>query len=92
MGRVKVYRSITEVLECAIKKEKDVHDYFCRCAEEVGDQKVKEYLLKIVQDEQDHLNRLKEHLSEVQAQIEIDQAIMESYEHWEDQASCYPTA
>ncbi|MBL7960725.1 hypothetical protein JNL27_10860 [bacterium] len=92
MGRVKVYRSITEVLECAIKKEKDVHDYFCRCAEEVGDQKVKDYLLKIVQDEQDHLNRLKEHLSEVQAQIEIDQAIMESYEHWEDQASCYPTA
>jgi rubrerythrin len=92
MTRVKVFRSITEVLECAIKKEKDVKDYFTRCAEEVGDQKVKDYLLRIAQDEQDHLDRLKEHLSEVQAQLEIDQAIMESYEHWEDQASCYPTA
>lgn len=90
MARVKVYRSITEVLECAIKKEKDVHDYFCRCAEEVGDTKVKEYLLKIAQDEEDHVNRLRDHLAEVKAQIEVDQAIMESYEHWEDQASCYP--
>jgi rubrerythrin len=92
MARTKVYRSITEVLGCAIKKEKEVYDYFCRCAEEVGDTKVKEYLLKIAQDEQDHLNRLKDHLDEIKAQIEVDQAIMESYEHWEDQASCYPMA
>jgi rubrerythrin len=92
MARVKVFRSITEVLECAIKKEKDVHDYFCRCADEVGDPKVKDYLLKIALDEKDHLNRLQDHLSEVNAQIEVDQAIMESYEHWEDQASCFPTA
>lgn len=92
MGRIKVYRSITEVLECAIKKEKDMHDYFSRCAEEVGEPKVKEYLLKIAQDEEDHLERLKEHLTDVKAQIEVDQAIMESYEHWEDQASCYPKA
>lgn len=90
MTRVKVYRSITDVLENAIKKEKEVFTYFSRCADEVGDLKVKEYLFQIVRDEEDHIRRLQEHLTEVKAQIEIDEAIMESYEHWEDQASCYP--
>lgn len=90
MAREKKYRSVTEVIENAIQKEEDVRAYFSRCAAEVSEPNVKSYLLTIAQHEEDHLNRLKDHLTDIKAQLEVDQAIMESYEHWEDETSCFP--
>ncbi len=75
-------RSITQVLEDAILKEKLFHDYVEQCAEEIGNPKVKAYLLTIAREEDDHRRHLQEYLDEVKAQIEIDEAIMESYDHF----------
>lgn len=73
--------SITEVLEDAIHKEAEFQEYLRTCAKEIGDPKVKDYLEKLSKEEADHKEKLAGYLEEVKAQIEIDEAIMESYDH-----------
>lgn len=73
--------SITEVLQDAIHKEEEFQEYLHCCAKEVGNPKVKDYLEKLSKEEEEHRHKLEDYLEEVKAQIEIDEAIIESYDH-----------
>jgi len=75
-------RGVIEVIEEAIQREQQLHDYFWHCSEEVGDFKLKRYFAEIASEEFSHKKHLEDCLAEVKAQREIDDAIMESYEHY----------
>jgi rubrerythrin len=81
MREIKKYRSVVEILQDAIDKEVDSFDYYYQCAQEVSDRELKDFLLKLAQTEEDHRQQLEEYLREAKAQMEIDEAIMSSFDY-----------
>jgi hypothetical protein len=76
------YNSVTGFLEETIEKSKNDQDYLKRCIDEAADLKVKDYLLKLASIETDLKNNAEVCLTEIHAQIEMEEAIVESYEHF----------
>ena len=76
------YNSVTGFLEETIERSKNDQDYLKRCMDEAADLKIKDYLLKLSQMEADLKNNAEICLTEIHAQIEMEEAIVESYEHF----------
>jgi rubrerythrin len=69
------FKNIFEALEAAITREVDAYNYYSKAAEEAGNIALKELFLSLAAREKEHEWELKERLSNLKVQMEIDRAM-----------------
>jgi hypothetical protein len=75
-------QTLTGFLEETIERSCRDHAYILQCAEEAADLKVKDFLTRMAFLEAELKDHAESCLMEINAQIETEEAIVESYEHF----------
>ncbi len=73
------FSTIEEILQFAIKEEKEAYDYYMEASERIADPDMKCFLIKLAAMEIEHYNTLKEKLEECRANHFCSEGIMSSF-------------
>lgn len=68
-------RTIVQILEYAIEKERESYEYYSNAAEQSGKPAVRKTFLDLAEMEKGHITQLEKQLVDVKAQTMIDRAI-----------------
>lgn len=68
-------RTLVQILEKAIERERDSYDYYAGAARQSGKPSVKRMFLQLAEMEKDHFAELNRQLEHVKAQMIVDSAI-----------------
>ncbi|MBI5756864.1 MAG: rubrerythrin [Nitrospirae bacterium] len=81
MSESMISNSITllDIIKEAIKKEHESHDYYFRAASVAVRPAAKNMFLKLAEMEKGHAGELMRHLSDLEAQIQVDKALTASF-------------
>jgi len=74
------FSTIEDILEYAMREERDAYDYYVTASERIADPDLKNFLLRLAEMEIEHLTVLKRKLDEYRANNFSVKAVMASFE------------
>ncbi len=74
-GKTQEVRTIVQILEEAVEKECESHEYYSNAAKHSGRPAVKKMFLKLAEMEKGHMAGLNKQLADTKAQIMVESAI-----------------
>ncbi len=80
MEQTKSPRTVIDIIKEVIARENESYDFHMKAAQEIGDEKARHCLTKFAELQRLHCKKLQECLGNIQSQMEIDNAIMSSFD------------